>query len=124
MQVQNVPIVSGVTPPVIVNGSGRLLWHSFKETTGAAQAEYTFTDGNKPDAKVILPVTLAAGESTRDYMGRHGIPFEQGLYFDLVGGAVSGNVVFELCDPTTETPIPIVFTMPLDQVMAQMAAGS
>lgn len=53
---------------------------------------YKITDGNQPGARILLTVSLAAGESTRDYFGKHGLPVENGIYFLLVSGAVEGNI--------------------------------
>lgn len=108
MHAQNITLPAGTASGVIANGGGRLLWHSFKETTGAASASYTFYDGNAPGKRIVLPVSLVASESTRDYMGRHGIPFEQGLYFSIDAGTVEGNIVIELDDNPGAYVVPVV----------------
>ncbi len=114
---QNISIPVGTATATIASGSGRLLWHSFRETTGAASAEYHFYDGQAPDRLIVLPINLAASESTRDYMGRHGVPFMRGLYFILDSGSVEGNVVIELSDPRVEQPLPIVIVESLATIL-------
>ena len=64
--------------------------HSFKETSGTLKAAYQITDGN--GGPIILDVTLAAGESTRDFLGDRGLCASRSLYFKLISGNVEGNV--------------------------------
>lgn len=108
MRVENLAVLSGQGSTYLLQGRGRIVWHSFKETTGAAAASYTFYDGPNAAAKVVLPVTLAAGGSARDYAGRWGIPFNVGLFFHLDSGSVEGNLVVEFTDAGEESPIPVV----------------
>lgn len=76
----------------LVNTAGCLLLHATRETTGAAAAVYRFFDGAGTGGMMILPVSLTASQSTRDNFWRCVLPFRQGLYYQLVSGAVEGNV--------------------------------
>lgn len=89
---------SGSSSAVLLNGRGRVLAASARETTGSAEAIIRFTDGNSSDARLILPYSLAASESARDWYGDHGIPFEIGLYLDVVSGTAEASITIILED--------------------------
>ena len=77
----------------VVNGPGCLTWHSTYETTGSATASYQLSDGTTANSTLLAYVTLQAGQSTRDYIGLHCLPFVQGLWYTLETGAVKGTLV-------------------------------
>ena len=83
------PAASGV----LYNRAGCLLLHATRETTGTGSAVYRLYDGSNTGGKVVLPVSLTASESTRDFFGRCVIPFHQGLFYELVSGTIEGDVV-------------------------------
>lgn len=76
----------------LVNTAGCLLLHATRETTGGAAAVYHLYDGSGTGGKLILPVALGGGQSTRDSFTAHAMPFLQGLWFNLDSGVVEGNV--------------------------------
>jgi hypothetical protein len=84
------PTVSGL----LVGGGGCITWHSSLETTGSAAATYRLWDGASAANKNIplLPISLSAGQSTRDFIAPHILPFQQGVYFELVSGSVQGSL--------------------------------
>jgi len=75
------------------NGSGCLLMHSTRETTGVGSAVYRFWDGSSTGGMLILPVSLTPGQSTRDTFTHHILPYRQGLFFQLVSGTIEGLVI-------------------------------
>lgn len=77
---------------VLFNGSGCVTFHSSRETSGAAVATYRLWDGGSAAGTLLLPVELAASESTRDGFFQHVLPFKTGLYFELVAGTIEGAV--------------------------------
>ena len=83
--------VSGTDP--LVGGDGCVTWHSFWENTGSAAAAYALFDTSTSYQQELMFVTLSAGESTRDYIGFHALPFVGGLFFELVSGSVDGSLV-------------------------------
>ena len=90
----------------LVRGSGCVTWHSTYETSGSAAASYSLTDGPSGNGQVLAYVTLSSSESTRDYIGLHCLPFLEGIYYDLVSGAVGGSVtawVDHVCEDYLET---------------------
>lgn len=76
----------------LVNTAGCLLLHATRETTGGAAAVYHLYDGSGTGGKLLLPVALSAGQSTRDSFMPHALPFKQGLWFNLDSGLVEGDV--------------------------------
>lgn len=57
-----------------------------------ASVQVLFHDGADDNADVILPITLAPGESTRDWFGPGGISLFEGLFVNISGGDVRGCV--------------------------------
>jgi hypothetical protein len=82
------PVASGL----LDNTAGRLTFWSFTETTGAATAEIRLFDGSSAGGASIADITLAAGQSTRDWLGHDGLPYETGLFLQVVSGTVNGQV--------------------------------
>lgn len=91
--VVNLPATSGV----IINTGGCLVLHSTRETSGSAAAIYRLWDSPSASGQLLLTVSLTISESTRDYFAPHILPFKTGLYFELVSGALEGDVSV-LCD--------------------------
>ena len=77
----------------VVRGSGCLTWHSTYETTGSASASYALYDGPARSDTFLMYVTLSAGQSTRDYIGFHCLPFVQALHIVVESGTIGGNLV-------------------------------
>lgn len=85
--VLNLPTASGQ----IYSGPGCMLFHETYETTGSSTAQYSFWDNTTNAGTRLLTVTLNAGQSTRDYIRKHYMPFYTGLYFHLDSGALNGS---------------------------------
>lgn len=98
MHTQNLQVPAGSPSIRLADGACRILWHAFKETTGAAGASYDIMDGNAPDAKILLPVTLAANESTRDFFGPHGLEVNNAVFVRVNNGSIVGNITTVLED--------------------------
>jgi len=84
----NLPGASGQ----LVNTGGCLTIHATRETTGSAAAVYRLWDGSSATGTLLLPVSLTSSESTRDDFRNHHLMFRTGLYFELVSGAIEGEV--------------------------------
>lgn len=76
----------------IVGGSGCVTWHSTYETSGSASAAYSLFDTGDSSGQQLMYVTLSAGQSTRDYIGLHALPFLSGLYLEVESGAIAGSI--------------------------------
>jgi len=70
--------------------AGTLLGWAINETSGVAPATVALRDGTV-EGDVVITITLAPGESTRDWFGPGGISLTQGLYIDAAGAA-AGSV--------------------------------
>lgn len=78
----------------IVNGSGCITWHSTWETTGSAGASYSLWDRSKTrGGQELMYVTLSSGQSTRDPIFFHALPFVGSLHLVTESGAIGGVIV-------------------------------
>ncbi len=76
-----------------VHGPGCVVWHSTYETTGSATASYELLDGPSRSGNLLMYVTLSSGQSTRDSLVLHSLPFVESVHLNIVSGAVGGNIV-------------------------------
>ena len=74
--------LSGVAP--LLGGSGCVTWHSSVEVTGSAPADYVLSNNSGFD-QTLMSVSLADGQSTRDYIGLHALAFDGGLWLAGTG---------------------------------------
>jgi hypothetical protein len=114
----NLPAASGQ----LTNEAGCIGYFAVYETTGSDAASFILWDGSSAAGYQILPITLAANESTSDRIGWHYQRFETGLYFELVTGSVAGSVsvLFEhRCEDLMRPQL--VVNIPIDE-LAQYAA--
>jgi hypothetical protein len=90
------PIPVGNTPNAkakLATVGGRIVGYALKETTGVNAAELDLIDGkNANDGDLLIPITLAPGESVRDWFGPAGVSFVAGLVASLVSGSIVGTV--------------------------------
>ena len=92
MNIKNLQVPLNSSSFNLSTGACRVLNISFRETTGINGATFYLLDGSAPGSDVVSLISLAPGESIRDYFGEHGLRFESGIYFQLIGGSVRGNV--------------------------------
>lgn len=92
-QVVKLPWLATAASLQLVERADRILFWSFLETTGTARATIRLRDGSDTGAAVIVPISLSAGESTRDWLGPQGIPCRAGVYLEVVSGSVEGSIV-------------------------------
>jgi hypothetical protein len=98
------PAVSGI----LDNSRGRLVWFAFRETTGIAGAVFRLWDGSNNAGKDICPVSLNPSESTREYIGHISLPYETGLFLEVVSGSVEGSVLVISHDELWGDAMPVV----------------
>jgi hypothetical protein len=91
LAVRAVELAAGTDGTLLVDKPGVLRGFSFAETTGTARASLVLRDGFGDTGQIIAVLTLAAGESTRDWFGE-GIAFSTGLYVDRRTGTTEGSV--------------------------------
>ena len=85
-----IQILTGTPSTPLIRGSVRLFWQSFRETTGLTGATIRLRNGNDASGKFLETITLVANESTREQLGDNGIPFHEGIYYELVSGTIEG----------------------------------
>ncbi len=73
------------------SAAGALMGFGIRETTGTDPAPVLLRDGG-PDGDIVVPITLGPGEDTHVWYGPGGINLTQGLYVDVIAGAVDGAV--------------------------------
>lgn len=77
----------------LVTAPGRYVGFSIRETTGAATAVVRLWDNASAASGTSLEeISLAAGESAREYYGDGGIRTTFGVYVQIVSGAIVGSV--------------------------------
>lgn len=82
----------GVALPQPVGGHVIVYGWSLKESTGTAAAELDLIDGTDATGLNLVPITLTAGQSTRDWLGPQGLHFRNGLFPRVASGAIVGSV--------------------------------
>lgn len=81
-------VPAGSVSQRLANGHWLIRGWAFRETTGAATAIVTITDGQAVGAGQIIPIALAASESTRDFVPGDGIVIESGVFVEITGSVV------------------------------------
>jgi hypothetical protein len=82
---------AGTTDQLVWSGPTRLLGWSVSEEAGAA-AKLIIRDGNGTGAPLVGVVSLAAGESNREWFGPDGINITTGIYVDRISGTTLGGI--------------------------------
>lgn len=90
------------------NAGGHVVGYAFRETTGAAAAHFRLWDGSANSGGLLLPISLSADQSTRDFLSAPWIAYETGLFYELIGGTVEGVVYVVSKDQGHEWGLPVV----------------
>lgn len=77
---------------VLSSSAGRLAGVTLHETSDTDRAVVKIHDGFDNTGDLLTVVSLAAGESVRDWFMPHGISFVYGIFVEIVSGAVEGAV--------------------------------
>ena len=75
---------------ILIPGAGLIAGFNLHETTGASTAYVKIHDGSDANAPVMLFISLAAGESSRDWYFPGGLKFKYGVYVEIVSGSIEG----------------------------------
>jgi hypothetical protein len=100
-------------PSQLITGGGRLLGWALLETTGTAAATAVIRDGTAATGNLLVPISLSAGQSTRDWESIHPMPYYQGIFLQNVTGAWEGSIWVQPCDPDEDWHIGVVLTIPI-----------
>ena len=74
------------------NAGGRIVWWAFRETAGAV-ASFRLWDSSNNAGQLLLPVNLPASGMTNGFPGLHSLPYDTGLYLEVLSGSVEGQVM-------------------------------
>lgn len=77
---------------LVATGGAMYRGFSIRETTGSATAVVRVYDGAGAAGTLLDTVSLGAAESARELYGSCGIWASDGIYVDVVSGAVEGSV--------------------------------
>lgn len=89
---QVLPFAATSADVTLYTGAAVLLGWALVETTGTASAALDIRDGTGTAGQSVVPVTLAANESTRDYPPGNGIAIQFGLFIDMTSGSARGTL--------------------------------
>jgi len=84
-----------VSNGINVTGKNYLLGFAVRDTGNGSV--FRLRDGMDVTAPIVIPVTLAAGESRSDYLPFNGgIRFRNGIYVEIVSGSIEGSLFTEV----------------------------
>ena len=101
---QAAPAASGA----LYNAAGRVVWWSWRNTSTTTPAVLRLWDGSSAAGRLLFTISLAPTESTRDFPGWHSLPFDIGLWLEVVSGAMEGVVAIVPEDAWPGDGIPVV----------------
>lgn len=78
----------------LITRGGRLYGWAFQEMTGTDRAELELVNGQSNNGDTIVPITLSAGQSTRDWLGRPGLRITGGVRLNVISGEVSAVIYY------------------------------
>ena len=87
-----VPIPATSASRVLFGPGALVAGWALMETSGTAPASLVLVNGQDATGTIVVPVTLTAGQSTRDYLAGGGVLFDSGVFLRVVSGSVSGSV--------------------------------
>lgn len=75
-----------------ITRGGRLYGWGFEETTGTTPALCSLIDGTNAGGQTIVPISLLANESTRDFFGKPGLRVRNGVFLNVISGSVRATI--------------------------------
>lgn len=102
MRPRIIPIGSPAASGVVDGRGGRIVYWTFRETSGVAGAVFRFWDGSNNQGALVAPFSLDPGESIREFPGFHSLPYRVGLFLEILSGTVEGQVTIVPVDEWPE----------------------
>lgn len=87
-----VPVPATTASRLIYGRGAVVMGWSFVESTGAATARVNLYNGHDATGTLVVPISLLAAESTRDYLSPAGVYFDSGVWLEVVTGSITGSV--------------------------------
>jgi hypothetical protein len=104
---------------------GRLVFYAWRETSGVSPAVIRLWDGSNNQGSLLLPISLNPNESIREIPGMHTLPYEVGLFLEVVSGTVEGQVTtVVLGEGHQGYGIPVYVIGSVDLTINEMAGGA
>lgn len=92
MRPRILPIPGPASSGPVDGRGGRIVYWTFRETSGTAGAIFRFWDGSSNQGALIAPFSLDPGESIREFPGFHSLPYRVGLFLEILSGTIEGQV--------------------------------
>ena len=92
MNTRNLQVPNNTPSFSMSSGACRVLSTHLIETSGTTSAIIYLRDSLTSSNDVITVISLAPGESARDYFGKHGLECESGVFLHVLNGSVRGNI--------------------------------
>lgn len=106
------------------NASGRLVFYAFRETSGVSVATIRLWDGSNNQGNLLLPISLNPNESIREIPGFHTLPYETGLFLEVLSGTVEGQVTtVDLGKAHEGYGVPVYVIGSVDLTINEMGGG-
>jgi len=85
-------IPAGTADVAVVTGYALLMGFAIREKAGTpAVAAVTIRDATSAGTgRIVVPINLLASESAREWYGPQGIPFTNGIFWDMESGTIEG----------------------------------
>lgn len=78
----------------LVQFSAKLGGFAIRNMSSSSTAAMDFYDGTDTTGNAIVPITLAANESTREYWWPGGVLFKNGVYANVTSGEIKGSIFY------------------------------
>ena len=108
MRAHQIAVANPPTSAILDNSGGWLTWFAWQETSGVSSAAFQLIDGSTAAGRLLCPVSLNPSESTRDWIGPHALPYETGLYLNVISGTIEGSLIVVSRDQREEYAMPVV----------------
>lgn len=71
---------------------GRIVYWSWRETSGAGSSSFRLWDGSSAVGRLVGTFSLLPNESVREFPGFHSLPYDTGLFLEVLAGTFEGQV--------------------------------
>lgn len=105
-----IPVTTADIP--LYNLQGYVCRVSFRETTGTASAVFNIYDGSGTTGQLIACFQLPAGQSANFRYNPYDLPFDGGLYLNMVSGSIQGAVTIQTPAKNESIGLPVVLVNP------------
>lgn len=116
----NVPAASGS----LTNIPGCIRFWSLRDTTVSSGSVFELWDGSGVGGQYVGSFSTTAGQSFRDFIDEHALPFDGGLYYSLLSGSIVGQITVDIGHPHNHNEPRPVFIVASEVEVATLGLGS